>query len=180
MNKEENIRGLDHDLRMKAAAKYSPEREEEARKWIEEVAGITLEGSFHEALKDGVALCKVINSIKQGGKQVKIATSKLPFRQMENIHQFLMGIEELGVPSFESFQTIDLFEAKNMLQVVDCIFAVSRQAEKKGFQGPRLGPKLAQKVERNFSDEQLLQAKAALPLWTTVSVNGASQKGMGG
>lgn len=51
---------------------------------------------------------------------------------MENISIFLRGAEALGVPKHDLFQTIDLFEKKNMTQVVDSIFALSRYGYKAG------------------------------------------------
>ena len=43
---------LDKDLKLKQDGKYSKEREEEARQWIQEVIGRELVGeSFHEQLK---------------------------------------------------------------------------------------------------------------------------------
>ncbi|KAJ3312941.1 Muscle-specific protein 20 [Boothiomyces sp. JEL0838] len=176
-NNPQPVKGLDSDLKLKRQSKYSPEREQEAREWIEQVAFVQLEGEFADALKDGVALCKLINNLMPDRKPIKPSTSKLAFKQMENIHAFLQGVTDLGVPSFESFQTIDLYEKKNMNQVVDCIFAISRVAEKNGFDGPRLGPKLAQKVERNFTEEQLKEAKFAVPKLTGFT-GGASQSGM--
>lgn len=59
-------------------------------------------------------------------KPVKLTTSKFPFKQMEVIGQYLDRISKLGVLSQESFQTVDLYEGKNMLQVIDSIFALSR------------------------------------------------------
>lgn len=174
---------LNTDLAAKAAAKYDPEREKQAKEWIETILHEPFDPalSFHECLMDGIALCKVIN-IMMPQNPIKISTSKFPFKKMENIHLFLMRIKDLGVPSFESFQTIDLFEAKNMNQVVDTLFSLSRHAEKKGLQVPRLGPKLATKVERHFSAEVIAQGKAALPLIETLSTKGANQSGivMGG
>lgn len=64
---------------------------------------------------------------------------------MENINSFLVALEMIGVPKFDQFQTIDLFENKNLGQVVLCISALSRHAQKHGYQGPSLGPKLADK-----------------------------------
>lgn len=51
---------------------------------------------------------------------------------MENISIFLRGAEALGVPKHDLFQTVDLFEKKNMTQVVDSIFAISRYGFKAG------------------------------------------------
>ena len=36
---------------------------------------------------------------------------------MENISKFLSGAERLGVPKHDMFQTVDLYEKKNMTQV---------------------------------------------------------------
>ena len=38
--------------------------------------------------------------------------------QMENISKFLSGAEKLGVPKHDMFQTVDLYEKKNMTQVI--------------------------------------------------------------
>ncbi|KAL2912422.1 calponin [Polyrhizophydium stewartii] len=175
----ETVTSLDNDLAAKAAAKYDLAREVQAREWIEEVSGVSFDPalSFAENLKNGVVLCKTINAIMPQSP-VKFSESKLPFKQMENIHMFLEKMKELGVPSFESFQTVDLFEAKNIGQVVASIFALSRHAEKSGFQGPRLGPKLVDKVERRFTAEQLAQSKAAVPLLQGFQAP-VSQSGMG-
>eukprot|EP00842_Homolaphlyctis_polyrhiza_P002152 jgi/Hompol1/2938/HPOL_006238-RA len=160
------VQSLDADLAAKAAAKYDPAREALAGDWLQEVSGVAFDPSlsFAENLKSGVILCKAINAVMPHSPITKIAESKMAFKQMENIHAFLEKMKELGVPSFESFQTVDLFEAKNINQVVQSIFALSRHAEKNGFNGPRLGPKLVEKNERQFTEQQLAEAKHAVPL----------------
>jgi hypothetical protein len=82
---------------------------------------------------------------------------------MENIHAFLTAITKLGVPTFEQFQTIDLYEAKNLRAVVDCIFAVSRHAAKAGFTGRLLGPRLAERRSMVFNARQLAEARNIIP-----------------
>lgn len=64
---------------------------------------------------------------------------------MENISSFLNVAEKIGCPKMELFQTVDLFESKNMVQVIDTMYSVSRSAAKKGYAGPLIGPKLADK-----------------------------------
>lgn len=157
------VTSLDEDLKTQQAAKYSVERENEARQWIEEILKVKLEGTFAEALHDGIHLCNLINILNPTVKPLKPTSSKLSFKQMENIHLFLLALADLKVPSFETFQTVDLYEEKNMNQVVDCMFALSRCAEKNGFQGPKLGPKLATAVKREFTEQQLKEAKYAIP-----------------
>ena len=68
---------------------------------------------------------------------------------MENINNFLAALtDKLGVPKHDQFQTVDLYEGKNVIQVIDTIFSFSRHAVAKGFDGPLLGPKLADKRVR--------------------------------
>ncbi|KAJ3114655.1 Calponin-3 [Physocladia obscura] len=173
----EVVGGLDRDLAAKMAEKYSPVREREAQEWIESV----LERSFPEstpfqtALKDGTILCEVINKVSAGA-QIKINQSKMPFKQMENINAFLQASEKMGVNRHELFQTVDLFEAKNMAQVIDSIYALSRCAEKQGYQGQRIGPKLAEKKTYNFSVEKLAEAKNVIPALTAFN-SGATLSG---
>jgi hypothetical protein len=155
-----SVSSLDEDLRKKQEAKYDLHMEAEVREWLSEITGVAVEGDLHEALKDGVVLCKLLNKISPD-KPIKISASNMVFKQMENIQMFLTRIAELGVPSFESFMTIDLYEKKNMTQVVSCMYSVSRNAQKHGFVGPRLGPNLAQEHKRPPLDAAIPPVTAA-------------------
>lgn len=65
-----------------------------------------------------------------------------------------------------------------MNQVVDGIHAVGRASQKiSSFKGPYIGAKLADKSERNFTDEQLRQGEAIVPILST-GAHGANQSGM--
>ncbi|KAJ3148170.1 Muscle-specific protein 20 [Geranomyces michiganensis] len=177
------VRGLDKDLAAKAAAKYDPVREAEARAWIEKVTGEQFASDdFHESLKDGVLLCKLVNKLLPDDNAVKFNTSRMPFKQMENINSFLTAIAspQLGVPPHDAFMTVDLYEAKNMNQVVDCLFSISRHAAQKGLVDGTdvLGPKLAERREMSFSDEQLRAGSGVIGLQMGFA-GGASQAGMG-
>ncbi|KAJ1973005.1 calponin [Dimargaris cristalligena] len=145
--------GLDKELHHRMMAKYSPQRELEARSWLEAVLNEPIEGDFMDCLKNGVILCKTLNAIKPG--MVKFSTSNIAFRQMENIGNFLTQAQALGCRPHELFQTVDLYERKNPGQVVDAIYALSRQAHCAGFTGPLIGPKLAEQRRRQFSEQQL-------------------------
>jgi transgelin len=77
-----------------------------AQQWIEKVVGEAFsKPTFYESLKDGVMLCKLANKVYPSGN-IKAAVSKMPFKQMENINNFLIVMEKLGVPKHDSFQTI--------------------------------------------------------------------------
>ena len=58
---------------------------------------------------------------------------KMAFMHMENVSTYLAGCKALGIPDFESFQTVDLFEDKNMKAVVLNIHSLGRMAQKLGF-----------------------------------------------
>lgn len=152
----EVLYGLDKDLAEKAAAKYDPAAENACRVWIEAVTGDKLgESSLQEELKNGVVLCSLINAIKPGLTKPP-STSKMPFKQMENISMYLDGCTKLGVPSFSSFQTVSLFENKDMGSVLNNIQALGSAAQKvAGYSGPVLGTKIANAAPRKFSEQQL-------------------------
>jgi len=152
--------GMDKELADKAAAKFDPKMDADARAWIEAVTGLTLEGSTHEALKSGIVLCALANAIKPGCCK---APSKMsaPFKQMENIGNYLEACTSLGMGANDSFQTVALYENQDMMAVLIQITSLGRIAQKIGFQGPTLGVKLAAENVREFTAEQLAEAKNA-------------------
>eukprot|EP01147_Barroeca_monosierra_P009574 gene9574-1801_t len=52
---------------------------------------------------------------------------------MENIGYFLDAAKRYGLPDSDLFITVDLFESRNMKQVVICLAALKKLAESKGF-----------------------------------------------
>jgi len=81
--------------------------------------------SLYDSLKDGVILCEFLNKI-QPGTVKKINTSTMPFKQMENVAAYIEGSRKLGVPDEYNFVTVDLFEGKNLAQVVENIRTLKR------------------------------------------------------
>ncbi|CAM9886110.1 unnamed protein product [Discosporangium mesarthrocarpum] len=92
--------------------------------WIGMVTGDTVEGKFGEALKDGQALCHLINAVKSGTIS-KVETSSSPFKQMANISSFLAACRQFGVPDHALFETLDLFNEKQLSRVLRCLYALS-------------------------------------------------------
>ena len=133
--------------------------EKEAREWIEAVIGEPIEGTLQEGLKSGVVLCKLINTLKAGSVK-KVNKMKMPFMQMENISAYLsaVGPDGLGIPAFEMFQTIDLYEDQNMGQVVLNIHSLGRKAQS-FYSGATLGAKMATANKREFTEEQMNAGK---------------------
>lgn len=112
--------------------KYTPAAANEARSWIEGVLGERLAGGdLLEGLKDGVALCRLIN-LAIGSPGVKFKQSAMPFVQMENISQFLRACQSppLNLPDHDMFLTVDLYEQKDPAQVLQCLGAFSRAAQR--------------------------------------------------
>ena len=150
--------GLDKELADKAAAKYDPRLEADVRAWITALTREPLEGTLQEALKSGVVLCALANTLQPGvagGKCAKPSHMKMPFKQMENISHYLEACTELGVPAHDSFQTVALFEGQDMMSVLTNVQSLGRVAQRiPGFSGPTLGAKLATANEREFTEEQ--------------------------
>ncbi|CAF4454194.1 unnamed protein product, partial [Adineta steineri] len=70
------------------AGKRSGDLDREAQQWIEEVTGEKFpSGSYEDALKDGILLCKLINKL-QPGSVGKICTSGGGFKLRENVSAF--------------------------------------------------------------------------------------------
>ncbi|CAI9734874.1 calponin-1-like [Octopus vulgaris] len=177
--------GLSADITRKMKKKYDVELEQQARVWIEGVIGEQLgedssvplgETGFHQQLKDGVILCKLMNQLSPNSIR-KVNTNKSAFYMMENIANFLKAIESYGVLKNDLFQTVDLYDNTNMLQVVNTLHALGRKARQKGYPGPCIGPKEAEKNERSFTDEQLMAGNNIISLQMGTN-KGASQAGM--
>eukprot|EP00088_Acartia_fossae_P013493 TRINITY_DN17091_c0_g1_i1.p2 TRINITY_DN17091_c0_g1~~TRINITY_DN17091_c0_g1_i1.p2 ORF type:complete len:171 (+),score=61.18 TRINITY_DN17091_c0_g1_i1:38-550(+) len=162
-------------------APRNAEQEKEILEWVFAVLDDAVpEGDFADILKNGVILCKLMN---------KIAPNSIPkfkekgpaFLLMENVQSFVTAAKKYGVPDEEVFQTPDLFEARNIPQVVVCLFALGRTTQKHPeYEGPAIGPKMATKNERNFTEEQILAGRNSQISLQAGSNKGASQAGHGG
>ena len=170
--------GMTAEIKDKLDSKYDPKLEAEARSWIEAVTAEPLPGgTFAEALNDGKVLCKLINTLRPGSVR-KINDSKMAFKKMENIGNFLEAAGQYGLAKSDSFQTVDLYEAENMPQVINAIHALGRTAQKNGYRGKALGVKEAEKHARDFDPEQQKIAGQSVIGLQMGSNRGASQAGM--
>ena len=161
--------GLTAELELKKQEKYDAGMEQSSLAWIEAVLDkpglfddISGQKAVQEFLKDGLILCELINTLQPGSVK-KINHQKMPFFKMENIGNFLSACEAYGVNKSDLFQTVDLFEARNMVAVINGIHALGRKAHLK-FDGPALGPKEATKNKREFSEDQLQAGKGIIGL----------------
>ena len=74
---------------------------------------------------------------------------------------------------------VDLFEGKDVRQVVQNLHALGRaaQAPSVGFAGPHLGARPATKSKRVFSEAQLAEARAAPTKWVSLASVVTANKG---
>ena len=156
------VYGLDAELKQKKEGKYDVQKEREVRAWIEAVVGIRFPSSdFHASMKSGVILCQLANKIRPGIVG-SISNSQMPFPQRENITAFVNAMKQLGVRESNVFVSQDLFEGDNIPLVIDSLYAFAGVCQKvPGFRGPYLGLKPTETNVREFSEAQLLQARAA-------------------
>jgi len=122
--------GLDSDLKAKQAAKLDKTLEAKARAFIEKNTGESIGDSMAESLKDGVILAKLANHLKPGAV-VGVKASGMSCVKMENISKFLKALtEHFGMKATDLFMTVDLYEEKNMVAVIDTILQLQRAVEK--------------------------------------------------
>jgi len=169
---------LERAVRAKIAGKRNPEMDKEAQEWIETLLGEKFPAGteYEEHLKDGQVFCRLINVLKPNSIP-KINTSGGQFKMMENINNFQKAIKEYGVPDLDVFQTVDLWEKKDIGGVTNTVFAIGRAAYKHPeFKGPFLGPKPADECKRDFSEEQMKAGQTVIGLQAG-SNKGATQAG---
>ena len=171
--------GFAAEAQRKINAKYSDELAQESLEWVKVILhdDFSTAGdmdNFYDVLKDGQVLCRLVNNIKPGIVK-KINQSSMAFKCMENINAFLEAAKDLGVPAQETFQTVDLWERQNLNSVVICLQSLGRKAG--NFGKPSIGPKEADKNERNFSEEKLRAGQTIIGLQMG-SNKGATQSGI--
>eukprot|EP00903_Cladosiphon_okamuranus_P008703 g8337.t1 len=159
--------GLDAELAAKREANYDYDAEAEAQEWIEGVTGIKFADEFGEELRNGKRLCELINTIKPGAVR-RVNDSKMPFKQMENVSNFLKACRAVGVAEHSLFETVDLYEGKDLGLVVRCLHALGQTVQKScpEYDGPRLGIMQTETNKREWTAEQqqqqLLNSSAAM------------------
>ncbi|XP_038069058.1 myophilin-like [Patiria miniata] len=177
--------GYSAELERKARATFAEnlDKELECRAWIEAIVGDELEpvesgwDNFSAALKNGIVLCKLMNILQPRSIKKINETNTMAFKMMENIGNFLTACETYGVPTRDLFQTVDLFEGRNMNSVLTGLEAIGRRAQVQGFQGPSFGAKPSTENKREFSEETLKAGQSVIGLQMGTN-QGANQSGM--
>ena len=95
-----------------------------------------------EWLRDGTVLVKLINDLTSGKAGVKANVSTMPFKQMENIANFLAACRKsIGMRENDLFTSADLYDGKSRVNVINGLIACSRAANKAGYSGSSIAPK---------------------------------------
>ncbi|KAK6645402.1 hypothetical protein RUM43_001679 [Polyplax serrata] len=98
-------------------------------------------------------------------------------REVYSLKKFQKACIKYGVPDVDLFQTVDLWDKKNIAQVTMTIFAIGRTAYKHPeWRGPYLGPRPSEENRRDFSEEQLRAGEAIIGLQAGQN-RGANQSG---
>ena len=128
------------EIRQENASAGMDELENSLIEWIGAVLGEPLAaGHLSDILRSGVVLCNLLNAIRPGTVR-RISTSRLPFPQRENIKAFTDNVRGFGVPDHENFGTDDLFEQRNIKQVLLCLASLGRHThDLTDYTGPTYG-----------------------------------------
>ncbi|GAA6016992.1 hypothetical protein JCM11491_006122 [Sporobolomyces phaffii] len=102
-------------------------REDAPPLWGEEI------GEFEQSLRNGYALAHLARSLGSDRCQGPIYTDPVRhFRQTQNIAIFFQFLDEVELPDIFRFETVDLYDGKNLPKVVYCIHALSLFLYKQG------------------------------------------------
>jgi len=103
------------------------------RDWIEMVLNIRVSDDLQEALRNGVILCYLMQEIEERSIPRIQENTTSEWRIKENIHFFLLALADYGIGRHRIFLLSDLFENKNMVNVVESLAELARVANSRGF-----------------------------------------------
>ncbi|KAF5403811.1 Transgelin [Paragonimus heterotremus] len=183
--------GMDVAISRKLNSRYDPDAERQVIGWINQLTGQPIppgRENVQRTLKNGQILVNLISTIydrtanlspraQMIRRPIKPTTGNAPFKQMENIQKFLDCSEAYGVPKECLFQTVDLYESRNMAQVLSTLLQLGTECQRNNFQGPVCGPKPTYSNRRQWTEDQLRSGEGIIGLQAGTNKL-ASQKGM--
>ncbi|OWA52308.1 putative Muscle-specific protein 20 [Hypsibius exemplaris] len=132
----------------------NPADEQHAIEWIFTILGEPVpQGRFEDILKDGSVLCRFMNKIRPD-LLPKFSASEQSAKQRENISLFSKACTNIGIPDTDLFQTIDLYEGKDMGSVANCLARLGGVLQQQRPDLPVHGPKLSEAQARQFTAAQ--------------------------
>ncbi|CAA0843301.1 P-loop nucleoside triphosphate hydrolases superfamily protein with CH (Calponin Homology) domain [Striga hermonthica] len=186
-------RGLDLDARK---AEEAAIRRYEAAAWLRKLIGVVAakdlpaepsEEEFRLGLRSGIILCNALNKIQPGAVQKVVErpcdSSSVPdgaalsaYQYFENVRNFLVAVEEMGMPTFEAS---DLEQGGKSSRVVNCVLALQSYCEWKQTGGNGVW-KYGGNLKTNTSGKQLNRKNSdpfSNSVSRSVSLNEKSQNG---
>lgn len=135
----------DNDLASRKAEEAASRRNE-ATRWLRKMIGVVgakdlpaepSEEEFRLGLRNGIILCNVLNKIHPGAVpkvvEAPVDSVLLPdgaalsaFQYFENLRNFLVAVQEMGLPTFEAS---DLEQGGKGARVVNCVLALKSYSE---------------------------------------------------
>ncbi|KAM0824920.1 hypothetical protein ACQ4PT_069918 [Festuca glaucescens] len=126
-------------------AEVAAVRRNEAANWLRRTVGVVCardlaeepsEEEYQVGLRSGIILCNAVNKIQPGTVVEVHSVSTVPadgsalcaYQYFENVRNFLTGLQDLGLPTFE---VSDLEKGGQGVRVVDCVLALKSFAETK-------------------------------------------------
>ncbi|XP_054803111.1 kinesin-like protein KIN-14I [Prosopis cineraria] len=127
-------------------AEEAASRRYEAAGWLRKMVGVVAakdlpaepsEEEFRLGLRSGIILCNVINKVQPGAvpKVVEspVDSAMIPdgaplsaFQYFENVRNFLVAIQEIGLPTFEAS---DLEQGGKSARIVNCVLGLKSYSE---------------------------------------------------
>jgi len=123
------------------AAKRDPGFEAAALRWIFGVLGEAVpEQPIEQVLKNGQVLFRFFQKIRPDLITGKVNLGEQAAVQRTNVGAVIEAITKLGLRQSDLFQTEDLFEGKNIPQVMVALQAVGTALQKSNPEVPAFGP----------------------------------------
>ncbi|CAK9185817.1 unnamed protein product [Ilex paraguariensis] len=136
-------RGLDLDARR---AEEAAMRRYEAAAWLRKIVGVVgakdfpaepSEEEFRLALRSGIILCNVLNKVQPGAVSKVVESpcdsALIPdgaalcaFQYFENVRNFLVAVQEMGIPTFEAS---DLEQGGKASRIVNCVLGLKSYSD---------------------------------------------------
>ncbi|KAK9281648.1 hypothetical protein L1049_004551 [Liquidambar formosana] len=142
---QHGTRSRDLDLESRKAEEAASRRYEAAG-WLRKMVGVVgakdlpaepSEEEFRLGLRSGIILCNVLNKIQPGAVSKVVESpcdsALIPdgaalsaFQYFENVRNFLVAVQELGLPNFEAS---DLEQGGKSARVVNCVLALKSYSD---------------------------------------------------
>lgn len=138
-----------------ASLSSDPALEQAMVEWV----GMVTETSLPDArsvlqLKDGVALCTLLNKLQPGAVKLPFARPRTPFNELENLAAYAAGCAELGMPAEAVFPPGALSQAADLdLVVRNLHYLFEYSAQLDAFSGGQLSEWVLDKRVRKWLAE---------------------------